>query len=588
MGKRVLSPFEPGFMALSKQGAPASGKQANFSFDGGFGAQTKTRDIAAGKKASTPFSAEFSASSKKGSVPLNDTNVVNNDSIFSSRDGTKGFSVGYFDVQTVPRTMEQANQDNKAKVEQIDVIETSNSTSFDTFEPNSSSSRLKPKIPSKPQDDMYERMQIEQDKRKEYRTQKNIKGNEGLSIGSKNDGTSSTISDNSLPGLADEGPTAPLNQKGKSSGQRHLPIVNQRIADDTTRKVEENSVTKKPKEQISQPAEGNTNLEEKRNLAKEKVAIEEEPRINAEEKVRLEDKRIELSNEDKKENHRMKEIQELAREQVNFEVEAKERGFTNEQKVKREKTRMNRLQMLAREQAKFEYDRSNEDQKEKYRMKEIQELARDQANFEVESKERGLTNEQKVKIEKTRMDRLQKLAREQAQIEYDRKQANFNKSNDDVLHDKASLNLQNDVTPLRSTDALSTNEDKIRNQARQQSKASDKEGALTGSKKITQNQDNSFHSNEKRMQDQTNFNPQIDVSQFQSSDTPSNKELIQDQVEEQSTVLKKDSVLIGTKIKTQDHGSTFHANEKKMKNQANVKPQNNVSSFQLADTPSNE
>merc|ERR1712238_310484 len=302
----------------------------------------------------------------------------------------------------------------------------------------------------------------------------------------------------------------------------------------------------------------------------------------------IEDERIELSNEDKKENHRMKEIRELAREQVNFEVEAKERGFTIEQKVKREKTRMNRLQMLAREQAKFEYDRSNEDQKEKYRMKEIQELARDQANFEVESKERGLTNEQKVKIEKTRMDRLQKLAREQAQIEYDRKQANFNKSNDDVLHDKASLNLQNDVTPLRSTDALSTNEDKIRNQARQQSKASDKEGALIGSKKITQNQDNSFHSNEKRMQDQTNFNPQIDVSQFQSSDTPSNKELIQDQVEEQSTVLKKDSVLIGTKIKTQDHGSTFHANEKKMKNQANVKPQNNVSSFQLADTPSNE
>merc|ERR1712238_356509 len=565
MGKRVLSPFEPGFMALSKQGAPASGKQANFSFDGGFGAQTKTRDIAAGKKASTPFSAEFSASSKKGSVPLNDTNVVSNDSIFSSRDGTKGFSVGYFDVQTVPRTMEQANQDNKAKVEQIDVIETSNSTSFDTFEPNSSSSRLKPKIPSKPQDDMYERMQIEQDKRKEYRTQKNIKGNEGLSIGSKNDGTSSTISDNSLPGLADEGPTAPLNQKGKSSGQRHLPIVNQRIADDTTRKVEENSVTKKPKEQISQPAEGNTNLEEKRNLAKEKVAIEEEPRINAEEKVRLEDK------------------EKQANEKKRLEEEIQRR--TQRKKVTDEEGREENTKSHEIEDERIEL--SNEDKKENHRMKEIQELAREQVNFEVEAKERGFTNEQKVKIEKTRMDRLQKLAREQAQIEYDRKQANFNKSNDDVLHDKASLNLQNGVTPLRSTDALSTNEDKIRNQARQQSKASDKEGALIGSKKITQNQDNSFHLNEKRMQDQTNFNPQIDVSQFQSSDTPSNEEIMQD-LAKQSVASEKDDVLVGINKKNQDQGSAFHSNEKKMKNQANVKPQNNVSSFQLADTPSNE
>lgn len=53
-------------------------------------------------------------------------------------------------------------------------------------------------------------------------------------------------------------------------------------------------------------------------------------------------------------------------------------------------------------------------------------------------------------------------------------------------------------------------------------------------------------------------------------------------MEKQSTAVSKkdDSVLlIGTKMKTQDHGSTFHSNEKKRKNQAivSIKPQNNVS-----------
>jgi hypothetical protein len=564
---QVASPFGTGAGSGASQktdaAGPPTGKQGASPFGSGFGAPPK-QGLAlpkTGKQGASPFGAapKQGAAFPKFIAPGKQTNSPFGGGLGSSpgKQTSSPFGTGATPKQgaTLPKIENQAaspfGAGSAPKQEAA-----SDSTVFDTSEPNSSSFRSRPKIPSKPQEDMYERMLTEQAKRDEDREQKNkVEGNKGSPDGSNN-GSSGPISDDkSSPSLADEGSIAALNQEGKSS-----------------RKSEEKSFAKESKETTDQVAEADARLEEKRKLAKEKAEIEEDRRLIAKERAQLEEDRTKQAN-----------------------------------KIEDERTEF-----------------SNEDQKEEYRMEEIKQLAREQAKFEMEARERGFTKEEKAKKEKTRMDRLQKLAREQAQFEYERKRTDVS-SNEDKMQDRVSLKSQNGVSPFQSADTPS-NEDKMQDRVRQSSTASKKEDILMGTKRRTQDRANAKPQNDvslfqsagtpsnedkmqnrvrqsstaskkeediligikRRTQDGANAKPQKDVSLFQSADTPSNEDKMQNRVRQQSTVSKKEDVLIGTKKRTQDKTNTFNSNEDKMQDRANVKSQNDSTPFQSAGTPSNE
>ena len=178
------------------------------------------------------------------------------------------------------------------------------STANTEAEPEIPDFRIKPKMASKPQNDMYERMQEEQAMRLAEYERKN-----GISS-QKDNGTS-------------------VNRSEEGSM---------------------NSVSTFPS--------GGRDVAAKKGTAEEKPRTMAKPRVNRENKDQN-DKQ--LSEEELKEKERMKEIQKLAREQARFEIEA--RGLSKEEKAFQEKDRMERLHKLAREQARFEYDRKRSEAK---------------------------------------------------------------------------------------------------------------------------------------------------------------------------------------------------------------------------------
>jgi len=205
---------------------------------------------------------------------------------------------------------------------------------------------------------------------------------------------------------------------------------------------------------------------------------------------------------------------------------------------------------------------SEDEQKAKERMKEIQRLAREQARFEIQA--RGLPEEERSLKEKDRMDRLQQLAREQAQYEYDRRHAN----------DKR--NEQN--KSFRSTNTASRNENVIsrRKENRVPSDAPSKERYVkaeeVGQRSLFQTADTP--SNEENMQNRVRHEfskatdgkrvQQLEIdrmqnraSQFQSADIPSNEEKIQDRVRQFRETSDEEDVLMGTKKRVQDRGTTL-------------------------------
>jgi hypothetical protein len=615
---QVASPFGTGAGSGASQktdaAGPPTGKQGASPFGSGFGAPPK-QGLAlpkTGKQGASPFGAapKQGAAFPKFIAPGKQTNSPFGGGLGSSpgKQTSSPFGTGATPKQgaTLPKIENQAaspfGAGSAPKQEAA-----SDSTVFDTSEPNSSSFRSRPKIPSKPQEDMYERMLTEQAKRDEDREQKNkVEGNKGSPDGSNN-GSSGPISDDkSSPSLADEGSIAALNQEGKSS-----------------RKSEEKSFAKESKETTDQVAEADARLEEKRKLAKEKAEIEEDRRLIAKERAQLEedrtkqankieDERTEFSNEDQKEEYRMEEIKQLAREQAKFEMEARERGFTKEEKAKKEKTRMDRLQKLAREQAQFEYERkrtdvsSNEDKmQDRVSLKSQNGVSpfqsADTPSNEDKMQDRVRQSSTASKKEDILMGtkrRTQDRANAKPQNDVSlfqsagtpsnedkmqnrvRQSSTASKKEEDILigikrrtQDGANAKPQKDVSLFQSADTPS-NEDKMQNRVRQSSTASKKEDILMGGKKTTQ--------------DRANAKQQKDVSLFQSADTPSNEDKMQNRVRQQSTVSKKEDVLIGTKKRTQDKTNTFNSNEDKMQDRANVKSQNDSTPFQSAGTPSNE
>ena len=124
--------------------------------------------------------------------------------------------------------------------------------------------------------------------------------------------------------------------------------------------------------------------------------------------------------------------------------------------------------------------------------------------------------------------------------------------------DRANTKPQKDASLFQSADTPS-NEDKMQDRVRQQSTVSKKEDVLIGTKKRTQDQTNTINSNEDKLQDRANVKSQNDSTPFQSADAPSIEDKLQERVRQQSTVSKKDDVLIGTKKKTQDRANTFQS-----------------------------
>jgi len=95
----------------------------------------------------------------------------------------------------------------------------------------------------------------------------------------------------------------------------------------------------------------------------------------------------------------------------------------------------------------------------------------------------------------------------------------------------------------------------MQDRVKQQSSASMKNDELVGVNKKTQDQGSTLHSYEKKMQDQVNVKSQNDVSRFQLADTPSNEEIMQDRVKQQSSASMKNDELVGSNKKTQDQAS---------------------------------
>ena len=195
--------------------------------------------------------------------------------------------------------------------------------------------RIKPKVASEPQIDMYERMQKEQEMRLEEFERRDI-----------STGQSSLVND--------------IQTSGKETEKEENFVPSRSI--ERRRDVEE-----KFKIQEDQRIDE----EERAYLGDENKIWEEKPKQKKQSELfeknlgnkdgGNEDNMKELSEDDQKEKERMKEIQRLAREQARFEIEA--RGLPKEEKNEKEKIRMERLYQLAREQAQYEYDRRHADEK---------------------------------------------------------------------------------------------------------------------------------------------------------------------------------------------------------------------------------
>ncbi|VEU40826.1 unnamed protein product [Pseudo-nitzschia multistriata] len=309
-------------------------------------------------------------------------------------------------------------------------------------ETDSSDFRIKPKLPSKPQNDMYERMQMEQAKRlEEYERKQRI-------------------------------------SNGDTSMEVKKPVAKE--AQETPYNVREE--------------------DERRKLAEERADIEEKRRIIAQEMAQLEkqkqetalkslykkgsqgeekrsgydvganeEKNSQMTEEDKKEKERMKEIQRLAREQARFEIDA--RGLSKEEKSVLEKPRMERLQQLAREQARFEYDRRHAN-------------TRKELTNQSETKKKSVGESSVFKTSGTRSDdRTQDRIRQEFSMP----------SKKNGVRPRANNDSQKQVREFQVAD-MRSNEEKMQEQVRQYRQSSTEEETLMGTKKINQNKGSMFKS----------------------------------------------------------------------------------------------
>ncbi len=307
-------------------------------------------------------------------------------------------------------------------------------------EPKSSDFRIKPKTASKPENDMYERMQMEQAMRLAEFEQKQNPGQ-------------------------------------KSSAQA------------------DKARFPKKAEQAQNAASARS--AERRNVATEKTGIQKERGFFTEEKAEnapsqpngkkqgddyaeMNNEVIELSEDERIEKERMEEIQALAREQARFEIEA--RGLPKEEKTLQEKERMERLHQLAREQARFEYDQRRAKEKESERIDRVKSnnVASDTENIAKQTKYQASSKQQETRREEQGRTSLFQTA--------DTPSVEENMQNR-VRQVREEFSGQlGDKKPKRQT--REKKEEKfdqfaapMKDQTRQESKSSNEEEALMGTKK---------------------------------------------------------------------------------------------------------
>jgi hypothetical protein len=278
-------------------------------------------DLNASKTGLSPFTSSF--------TPQNPVDV---DSDVASMD-TATPNLSPFGVP--PDMQEEEYSDENGSGVEYDL----NSETTDVLSGSGSKSsdfRIKPKLASKPQNDMYERMQMEQAMRLEQFERNQTSANK--SSGRKDEatlGTDAEFNVDSASGRSEERQNF-VEEKVKIQEERRV-IAQQRARLDEEKKMWEKQ------------------SEEEKKSEGEQIQFGGAERGNGEVEI------VDLSEEDQKEKERMKEIQKLAREQARFEIEA--RGLPKEEKTLQEKERMERLHQLAREQAQYEYDRRRADDK---------------------------------------------------------------------------------------------------------------------------------------------------------------------------------------------------------------------------------
>lgn len=325
---------------------------------------------------------------------------------------------------------------------------------------NPSDIRIRPKQVSKPQNDMYERMQAEQAMR-----------------------------------LAEfERKQMPANRSNPREDEKRF----------------------------TKDAEGTVNSVSKINFGEEKAKIEKERRIIAQERAQLDKEKIrrekkktedeqtefdeekrreggvekeaeakELSEEDQKEKERMKEIQRLAREQARFEIKA--RGLPKEEKSLQEKVRMERLHQLAREQAQFEYDRRHANEKRNEQTNRIRSTSMASSKENVEN--RTVENHEALKQKEMKMEGQGQAVFQTADTPSNEENMlnRVRQESPGVPKGEKVLRRSRDKTQKQDA-GIHSNEEKMQDRVRRVSESSKEEDVLMGSKKKIKDRGSVFES----------------------------------------------------------------------------------------------